>query len=162
MNNELKFLSKSVGAFIKYWGFKSIHGEIWTYLYLRNRPMSSLELQTELEISKGLLSKSINELINYDLIEFVESIEHGRATYTAKESFFKVIQSVLNRRELILIDDTLDKIQKIEKVNLLQLKEAGIDLTRLKKVKKLTQYAQKTVIAITKFKDFSFKIFKSY
>jgi DNA-binding transcriptional regulator GbsR (MarR family) len=162
MSKELKFLSKSVGSFIKYWGFKNIHGEIWTYLYLTNRPMSSTELQAELGISKGLLSKSINELINYDLIEFVESIEHGRATYTAKESFFRVIQTVLNRRELFLIDDTLDKIRKIEKLSPLSLKETDIDLHRLKKLKKITQYAQKTVVAITKFKDFSFKIFKSY
>ena len=162
MSNELKTLSKSIGNFIKYWGFKNIHGEIWTYLYLRNRPMSSLELQTELDISKALLSKSINELLAYDLIEFVESVEHGRATYTAKENIFEVIKNVLNRRELSLIDDALLKINKIESMNSELLRSTEIDIKKLKKIKKLTQLAKKTILAITKFKDFSFKVFKSY
>jgi DNA-binding transcriptional regulator GbsR (MarR family) len=162
MSTELKILSKSVGNFIKYWGFKNIHGEIWTYLYLKNRPLSSAELQTELGISKALLSKSINELLSYELIEFVESVEHGRATYTAKENIFDVIQSVLKNRELSLIADTLDKINQIESLDETKLLTTEIDKKRLKKIKNLTILAKKTLNAMTKFKDFSFKVFKSY
>lgn len=162
MSSELYHLSKSVGNFIKYWGFKNVHGEIWTYLYLKNRPMSSAELQKEFKISKALLSTTINELLEYELIEFVKTVEHGRSTYTARDDIFEVIQSVIRQREKGLISDTLDKIKSMEKLSPHKLQQSEIDIKRLKKIKKLTQLSMRTINAITTFRDFSFKVFKSY
>ena len=30
----------AVGAFIKYWGFKEVHGRVWTYMVLHSQAVS--------------------------------------------------------------------------------------------------------------------------
>jgi two-component system phosphate regulon sensor histidine kinase PhoR len=43
-SNPLHSLSEQIGDFIQYWGFKKIHGMIWTHLYLSSTPLSAHEL----------------------------------------------------------------------------------------------------------------------
>ena len=51
--------ANSVGKFIEHWGFRSIHGRIWTVVFLSPRPVSTLEIIEKLEVSKGLVRLSV-------------------------------------------------------------------------------------------------------
>lgn len=155
MNKDLADFTESIGNFIKYWGFKKVQGQVWALLYLSDHPLNSRKIQSALGISKALLSNTINELIEYKLIKQVGNVEHGRALYIANENIIEVIKDVLADRELKLIEDALIKIERME--NIKSIQEFDINHKRLKNIKKLTIFAQKTVKAIIYFQDFSFK-----
>jgi DNA-binding transcriptional regulator GbsR (MarR family) len=56
---ELKQLELSVAQFMQYWGFKKIHGRIWTHLFTSQKPLDSITLMSRLKVSKGLMSLAI-------------------------------------------------------------------------------------------------------
>lgn len=162
MNKELENLSTSIGNFIQYWGFKKIHGQIWTLLFLTKRPLSSREIQEKLNISKALLSMTLNDLINRNLIKEVGSTTHGRSLYDANDNVIDTIVSVINKREINLVQDTLLKIKNLEKLSKEQLNDNEIDEKRLAKIKKLTMLASKMMSAFVTFQQFSFKSLRSF
>ncbi|MFQ5770977.1 MAG: hypothetical protein ACE5HX_10610, partial [bacterium] len=55
-------LAESVGEFIKYWGFKEIHGRIWVHIYLSQAPITAKDLTEKLGVTKGLISMMLSEL----------------------------------------------------------------------------------------------------
>ena len=96
---ELEDVATQVGEFMEYWGFKSVHGRIWTHLYLSPEPLSASELIKRLDISKALVSMSLNDLLEYDVIQVAGKIEHGTTTYQANPDVISVITNVLRKRE---------------------------------------------------------------
>lgn len=99
---QLKSMASSVGDFIRYWGFRRIHGQLWTQIYLSQNALSGAELVKALGVSKALVSPALGELINYQLIECIEA--DGRTKkYTANPKVFEVIQKILKDRERSLI-----------------------------------------------------------
>ena len=75
MNQEFeskrKVLADSVGDFIKYWGFKEIHGKVWLTIYLSDKPITAKELTNHLGVTKGLISTALAELIAYRVVNKV-------------------------------------------------------------------------------------------
>ena len=65
---NLQKLSLSIGNFIRYWGFRRIHGAIWTQLYLSKTPLSCTDLTSRLGLSKALISPALDELCKFKLI----------------------------------------------------------------------------------------------
>ena len=66
-------LSLSIGNFIRYWGFRRIHGAIWTQVFLSKTPLSCTDLTERLGLSKALISPALEELCHYHLIQVVAS-----------------------------------------------------------------------------------------
>ena len=96
---EVMQLAHAVGQFIEYWGFKSIHGRIWTLLYLSQDPLSAVELSRRLGVSKTLMSFSIAELLEYEVIEPVGKGVKRTLFFRANPQITTVILNVLRRRE---------------------------------------------------------------
>jgi len=44
IEEKKKRLADSVGDFIRYWGFKEVHGRIWVHIYLSDNPITAKEL----------------------------------------------------------------------------------------------------------------------
>jgi len=107
---RLRNFARCVGDFIRYWGFRRIHGEIWTVLYIFPRPVSGVELVDILEVSKALVSPALRELQDYGLIyPVLGASEDDRTRYfTAKEDVFSIIRSILKTREKTLLANALD------------------------------------------------------
>lgn len=66
----IETLAEQVGSFIQYWGFKKIHGQIWTHVWLAKNPIDATTLVLRLEVSKALISLAIKDLVHYDVIIF--------------------------------------------------------------------------------------------
>ncbi|MGE0632425.1 MAG: GbsR/MarR family transcriptional regulator [Pseudobdellovibrionaceae bacterium] len=96
---ELEDLAENIGEFIEYWGFKRIHGRIWTHLFLANKPLDAGELIQRLKVSKALVSMSLSELIGYEVVLEAGKSERGTLLYRANDKVIDVILSVLRRRE---------------------------------------------------------------
>lgn len=96
---ELEELASEVGEFICYWGFKKIHGRIWTHIYLAEHPLDAGQLMQRLKVSKALISLSLNDLLKYDVILESGKSSRGTQTYVPNPDVLDVILNVLRRRE---------------------------------------------------------------
>lgn len=98
---QLNLLAEQIGNFIEYWGFKKIHGMIWTHLYLSPVPLSAQELIGRLKVSKALISLSMKDLLHYELVTQTEdSLQKKNKFYTINPEIFNAIRGVLEAREL--------------------------------------------------------------
>ena len=98
-DQELRTLSLSIGNFIRYWGFRRVHGAIWTQLYLSKSPLSCTDLARRLKVSKSLVSPALEELCRYRLIREAPAPNEKTKVYFAVENINEVIQHVLKSRE---------------------------------------------------------------
>ena len=89
--SELDALAEQVGEFIQYWGFKKVHGRIWTHLWLSDHPLDAGDLGKRLQISKALVSMSIADLLEYDVIQEVGRGEQGTTLYRSNPDQTQVI-----------------------------------------------------------------------
>lgn len=101
--NTLRNLSLSIGDFIRYWGFRRVHGAVWTQLYLSPTSLSGTDLARKLKLSKSLVSSALAELQNWKLIFEVESPDDKTKLYSAQPDFNAVIKHVLRQRESRLL-----------------------------------------------------------
>lgn len=92
----------AVGAFVEYWGFKAIHGRIWTLLALRSEPMAQSEIADVLSVSKSLVSTAVAELVKFGLVRPTD--DHRNAPYEASMDIWPVVSDVLRSREWMLLE----------------------------------------------------------
>lgn len=102
-DKSLQTLSLSVGNFIRYWGFRRIHGAVWTQLYLSKTPLSCADLTLNLGLSKALISPALDELCKYKLIFEAPAPNEKTKLYEASENINDVIRHVLKTRELKML-----------------------------------------------------------
>ena len=102
-SNQWKRLSLSIGDFIRYWGFRRIHGAIWTQLYLSKTPLSCTDLTVNLGLSKALISPALDELCQYKLIFEAPAPNDKVRVYSAEKDVNEVIRQILKTRELKIL-----------------------------------------------------------
>ncbi|KHD88265.1 MAG: hypothetical protein OM95_08880 [Bdellovibrio sp. ArHS] len=132
--NKLRDLSESIGDFIRYWGFRRIHGQIWTQVFLSKSSLSGAELTQRLGVSKALISPALSELESYGLILMHED---GRKTkrYSAAPNVIQVIKDILKEREAKIIANTKDQFEELAKVS--QKRGDQVSLVETEKLKEL-------------------------
>jgi HTH-type transcriptional regulator, glycine betaine synthesis regulator len=100
---EMKALSKAIGDFIHYWGFRRIHGEIWAQVFLSTKPLSGADLVKRLKVSKALISPALKQLIRYKLIKPLKSNDAREKLYEVNPDFLDIIKTVLQDREVPML-----------------------------------------------------------
>jgi DNA-binding transcriptional regulator GbsR (MarR family) len=133
---ELKAFSELVGAFIEYWGFKSVQGRMWCYLYLIQEPLNSRQLAQLLQISPALVTQSIQVLLEYRVIIEAEKGANGVLRFQANPNVAEAISAVLSGRELALmkkIESAQKRLDSAEKKNSPD-KILKVDHSRLKQL----------------------------
>jgi DNA-binding transcriptional regulator GbsR (MarR family) len=145
---QLERLADQIGNFIEYWGFKKVHGQIWTHIYLSPKPLSALELIPRLRVSKALVSMAMKDLIDYRLIlQTEESLNHKNKFFIANLDVFEAIKLVLETREMHLMNQIHSEhrlMQSIQKQNKGEL----VDDRKLKALGKMIQGGEKALKGI--------------
>ena len=100
---EMRALSKAIGDFIHYWGFRRIHGEIWAQLFLSVEPLSGADLVRKLKVSKALVSPALKQLIQFKLIKSIKSEDSREKLYEANSDYLNIIKTVLENREVPML-----------------------------------------------------------
>ena len=100
---RLNSLSDEVGNFIQYWGFKKIHGKVWTHLYLSTEALDAADLMDRLRISKSLVSITLNDLLKYNVILNQGKGPKDTFVYVCNPEVRSVILDVLKNREAQII-----------------------------------------------------------
>lgn len=136
---QFRELSNSIGDFIRYWGFRRIHGAIWTQLYLSEYPRSGADLVESLDVSKALISSALSELEEWKLIYQIPTDNAKTKYYSAEKDVMKVIKYVIENRELKIIEKIQSDFENLEKV---AGTHEGIDLKKMSDVKEMIAFAQ--------------------
>jgi len=97
------------GEFIEYWGFKSIHGRIWTLLALRREPMNQIDIGETLGVSRSLISTAMSQLVDYGLVRPVS--DHRLAPYEASVDVWPTIAEVLRGREWMMLESARNTLE---------------------------------------------------
>ena len=154
---ELDELAERIGDFIQYWGFKRVHGKIWTHLFLCDRPVDAQELIRRLKVSKALMSFSLNDLLKYEVIMEVGKSERNTQLYQINPDTLTVILNVIRRREKRLLsqigaaNNLLVDLPEQEKVN------QRISPERLDALTDMIDQAQSTLNAMLGLEAIDFK-----
>lgn len=90
------------GDFIAWWGFRAIHGRVWTLLALLDRPLAQRDIAEFLGVSRALISGAVAELEAWDLV--VRVGDDRRAPLVANLDVWPVITHVLRTREWMLLE----------------------------------------------------------
>lgn len=133
----------TVGAFIEYWGFKAIHGRVWTLLALHKGPMPQTEIATLLSVSKSLVSGAVAELSNLGLVR--QTRDHRNAPYEAVFDVWPIISEVLRSREWMLVEAARVALEAaIEEAELARAMNYKVrwDLSRMQTLLAMTELAQ--------------------
>lgn len=102
-------LCSLIGDFIQYWGFKKIHGQIWTMVFLSKEPVCATTLVKRLRVSKALVSLAIKDLVEFEVVKVIGQGSRGRALYQSHPDLIYVISKVLIAREKKLLEQIKDK-----------------------------------------------------
>lgn len=145
LKKDMAEFSEAVGDFIRYWGFRRIHGQIWSQIYLSSQPLSGVQLTERLGVSKALVSPALTELLNYDLITLHPDGKKIKR-YSANPDVFTVIKNILKHRELKLIQTAKSRFEKLQ----LQLPEDsaqvhGLDSDRIQNLAQMIGIAEMAV-----------------
>jgi len=152
-NPELDDLANHIGQFMRYWGFKSSYGAIWTHIYLAKEPVSTTYLIEKLQISKALVSLSLKELLLYELIEVSHKGSGGVQYYKAVEDVVSAIKKVIREREKRLISRIGSCASSLLDLSEEELSESNVDPLKVKSLSKMTSFADNLLKMILKLSD---------
>lgn len=148
-------LADEIGSFIQYWGFKSIHGKVWTHLYLSPEPLDAANIMKRLKISKSLVSITLADLLQYKVVESIGRGPKDTMIYRANPNIREVILDVLKNRELRMFG----RLQK-EYTNSYDLclaePEGVVDPAKLKALGQMIEGAAGTLSAIIELRNVDF------
>lgn len=98
-----------IGDFIQYWGFKKVHGQIWTMVFLSKEPIDATTLVKRLRVSKALISLAIKDLLDFEVIQIAGQGSRRKTLYQSHPDLIYVISQVLIAREKKLLEEIRNK-----------------------------------------------------
>jgi DNA-binding transcriptional regulator GbsR (MarR family) len=128
----------AVGNAIDFWGFKRNHGRIWALLYLRAEPLTALEIQDTLAISKGAVSMITRELEQWGVIHRVRPPKQAAWHFVAETDLMEMIGRVIRERESGMIARVKQDLEDAESV---AQRDPLVDRDVLDRVKRMTTLA---------------------
>lgn len=159
LEKDVDELSDRVGEFIRYWGFKKIHGKIWCHLFISKEPMDASELICRLGVSKALMSQSLAELLEYKVIITIDECKKKKR-YVPNKKIISVITSVLRQREQLILGDVMRHYRNVDNFSQEQLEVVGIQKDQLCKLGKMITFADRFLGSMLRFESISFKTFR--
>lgn len=148
---ELDYLADLVGEFIQYWGFKKIHGKIWLNLYLSDTPLDASALMSKLNVSKALISISVRDLLDFNVILEEGLSKDGTRLYSANPDLSIVINHVLRQREKVMMGKIQAAFTQLKKISKEEISSNKIEISRMKELDKFIRTGEKgldTLMAI--------------
>jgi DNA-binding transcriptional regulator GbsR (MarR family) len=146
--SELDDLANEVGDFICYWGFKKIHGRLWTHIYLSSEPLDAGQLMQRLRVSKALISLSLNDLLRYDVILENGKSSRGTQTYVSNPDVLDVILNVLRRRERKMLAQAETSHRILSSLNPERQKRATLHPDRIASLGRMIHQAQNALSSL--------------
>jgi DNA-binding transcriptional regulator GbsR (MarR family) len=161
---ELEDVANQVGEFIEYWGFKNIHGRIWAHIYLSEKPIDAQELIERLGVSKALISMSISDLMDYNVIQLAGKTTRGTVAYASTPNLVNVIMNVLRKRERRMLSrfTASTRLLKTLPKKSEQDRAFGIDLKRVDALSQFSETAETLLDSMLQFQPAHFDVLAAF
>ncbi len=142
---ELDEVANRVGEFIQYWGFKKIHGKIWTHLFLSDIPLDATTLVKRLRVSKALVSFSIHDLLDYNVIREVARGRGRTVLYEASPDVTGVILNVLRLRERKMMTHVESSTVQLERSTSGVIQEMKLSPKKIANMREMVESSQQVL-----------------
>ncbi len=146
--SELDALANHIGYFIEYWGFKKIHGQIWTHIWLSKSPIDATSLVKRLQVSKALVSLAVKDLISYDVIRVHGQGDRRKILLVANPDVQTVISNVLLKRETVMLEQIRAQFEKTNDLNEQTKTDLDLDEGKLVSMQIMIQLAQMSLATL--------------
>ncbi len=115
---EFSDVVEGIGDFIQYWGFKKIHGLIWSHIFLSQEPIDATTLVKRLKVSKALVSLAIKDLLQYQVIQLAGKGLKRTVYFESNPEVIKVIAQVLRSREQVMLKKLRSRINDFQQTQI--------------------------------------------
>ena len=106
----------AVGTVIEFWRFKRNQGRVWALLYLRGQPLTALELQDILDLSKGAVSMVTRELEHWGVVSRVRSPHDASWRFQAETELMRMVGRVIEEREFKVVQRVRSDLERAERL----------------------------------------------
>ena len=110
-----RLVAEAVGDLMSFWNFRPSMGRVWACLYLSPRPLTSAEIVEQTGLSVGMVSMTLQELRRWGVAHDAGRTG-GRRCFQAETDMFRMVTRVFRERELIVITETIDKLDRAVKL----------------------------------------------
>ena len=115
LSNARHMVAEAVGDIMGFWNFRPSMGRVWTCLYLSPRPLTSAEIVADTGLSVGSVSMTLQELRKWGVVND-SGRTGGRRCFEAETDVVKMVTRVFRERELTLVRDTIEKLDKAVRI----------------------------------------------
>lgn len=140
--DEVHNLADLIGQFMQYWGFKRIHGQIWTHIWLAKNPVDATTLVKRLDVSKALVSLAIKDLLQYDVVKIISQGDRRKMLLIPNVDMQTVITTVLKNRESKMMTQIVKSQEAVDDLNKTVKNLMDLDQSRLEQMKIITSMAE--------------------
>lgn len=159
---ELEDVVAQIGEFIEYWGFKNVHGRIWTHLYLSDEPLDASDLISRLQISKALVSMSISDLMDYDVVQVAGKSSRGTVTYRANPNVTSVVLGVVRKRERRLLSRIAGATKVLKDYKMHSKEDVTLSAERVQSLHEMVVTAEDSLDAVLALGDVDFNDWRRF
>lgn len=145
---ELEALANQIGELTEHWGFKKIHGEIWTHVWLAKEPIDATTLVKRLDCSKALVSLALRDLVKHNVIRVVGRGNRRKLLLEANSEIRTVIANIVMNREALMLESVMNQFKKTTSLNEKAKKELGLDDEKMNSLQMMISVAQLSLAAI--------------
>ena len=139
--DQIHKLADLVGQFIQYWGFKKIHGQVWTHVWLAKTPIDATTLVKRLNVSKALISLAIKDLLQYDVIKITSEGDRRKILLIPNQDLHTVITTVLRNRESVMMTEVVKSQAAVDDLDQATKDSMNLDQSQLEQMKMITAMA---------------------
>lgn len=127
----------AVGNVIEFWGFKRNQGRVWALIFLRGTPLTAVEIQDALALSKGAVSMLTRELERWEVLRRVRLPTSSSWRFDVETDLKRMISNVLSEREAVFISRVRADLEEAEK----RAQEEGVSDEVLDRIRRMRTLA---------------------
>ncbi len=139
---EVSELIDQIGHLMKHWGFKKIHGEIWSCLFISDKSLNAAAIIERLGVSKSLVSMSLSDLTELSLVFQEGKSADGTLLYKANTNISEVIFNILRFRERKLFAKLSSSYSLVNTLPEGETKKWDLNMDRIKDFGKFLEEAE--------------------
>lgn len=129
------------------WGVSRTMAQVHAVLLLSPDPLCAEDIMTELAISRGNVSMSLNMLQEWNIISKVAAPGDRRDYYLAEKDMWKVLKKIIQHRKEKELDPMLQALEEVSDVESVCAKSREF----CKMVKEIKHFSQKADSILDKF-----------
>ena len=112
----VEIVADTLAELMGFWNFKPSMGRVWAVLYMSPSPLRAEEICTQTELSKGSVSMTLADLIEWEVVQQVRVEGDRRRHYEACTDILAMVTRVFQRRELELVNRSVSQLELAQRL----------------------------------------------